>query len=228
MDNDLAIKQITDMVSSKPYWFHTIPLPYDLKTPGQSTEITQKWNSQAIPTDLKGLTVLDIGAWDGYYSFLCEQRGASVTAIDSLMHGWGTTGFDICKKILNSKVEFIQMDVMDVEKLETAFDVVLFLGVYYHLKHPLLAFDKLYKVTRQSLVLEGHFIDVDDKPLMFFYPNTELNGDPSNWWGANQQCLEAMLKVVGFKTVTVIDKMIYENVRIYNERFGRILIRADV
>jgi len=228
IDNKMSSDQIRSLVNSKTDWWHTITLPYGIKTPGLVTEKTQDWNAQIIPTDLKGLTVLDIGAWDGYYSFLCEQRGASVTAIDSMMRWGGMDGFEISRKILNSKVKYIQMDVIDVEKLNTVFDIVLYFGVYYHLKNPLLVFEILRKITKQSLLFEGHFIDVDGKPLMFFYPNSELSGDGSNWWEANQQCLEDMLRVAGFNKVTTINKSIDTKVTVYNENQGRILIKADV
>ncbi len=227
-DNQLSREQINDLVKSVPSWGHTITLPYGIKTPGVYQEEIQNWTAQAIPVNLTGLTVLDVGALDGYHSFLCEKRGATVTAIDSLMHGGGLGGFNLCKELLKSKVRFIKLDVYDVESLNTSFDIVLYFGVYYHLKNPLLAFEKLYKMTNLSLLIEGHFIDIGGKPLMVFFPGGELNGDASNWWSPNQQCLEDMCKVAGFKDVTIIAKRYDDDTKVYNERHGRILIKADV
>src|SRR5260221_13968815 len=93
-----------------------------------------------IPADLRGKTVLDIGAWDGFFSFECERRGASrVVAADYYSwhgSGWGTkAGFTLAREVLGSGVEDIDIDVMDLtpERVGT-FDLVLFLGVLYHLR----------------------------------------------------------------------------------------------
>jgi len=105
---------------------------------------------------------LDIGAWDGYYSFLCESRGARAIAIDLLpqrKRGQSIRGFLTAKKVLNSNVEYILMDLYDIDSLDAAFDIVLFLGVYYHLKHPLYALEKIYNKTRELLVLEGEVLN---------------------------------------------------------------------
>jgi len=200
-------EMVISAVSSHPQWWHTISLPYGVKTPGRVREDIQDWITQAIPDDLTGKTVLDIGAWDGYYSFAAERRGASVLAIDDGSNWGGGTGFDVAKKVLGSKVEFETKKAEDVDTLNKTFDVVLFLGVYYHLKNPLLVFEKLAKVTNQLLIVEGHFIAGGRKPLMRFYPTNELGHDTSNWWAANESCLVQMLKVSGFRKVACVDKL---------------------
>jgi len=88
------------------------------------------------------------------------------------------------------------------------FDVVLFLGVLYHMRHPLLALEKVASVTRERLILSTavDLIDVD-RPAAAFYPGTELNGDQTNWWGPNPACVTAMLHDVGFHRVEQVSML---------------------
>ena len=114
-----------------------------------------------LPSSLAGRTVLDIGAWDGFFSFEAERRGAArVVAADYYAWhgiGWGThqgkAGFTLARECLGSRVEDLDIDVMDLspERVGT-FDVVLFLGVLYHLRHPLLALERIASVTRELLI----------------------------------------------------------------------------
>jgi tRNA (mo5U34)-methyltransferase len=161
-----------------------------------------------IPEDLSGKTVLDIGAWDGFFSFEAERRGAKrVLATDSYCwsgEGWGTKeGFDTARRVLGSSVEDHEIDVMDLspERVGT-FDVVLFIGVLYHLRHPFLAIERVASVTDGLLILDTHTALVNEqRPMMLFYPTNELNDDYTNWWGANPPAVEAMLRDVGFTHV---------------------------
>ena len=148
---------------------------------------------------------LDIGAWDGALSFEAERRGAGrVLATDSFCwsgEGWGTKdGFGFARKAIGSKVEDQEIDVLDLspERVGT-FDMVLFVGVLYHMRHPLLALERVSSVTDRLLVLDTHVSLVDqDEPMMRFYEGTELNDDPTNWCGPNPAAVEAMLRTVGF------------------------------
>lgn len=188
-------------------WWHTIDLGHGIVTPG-SDNSPYKLAQLGMPQDLTGSTVLDIGASDGYFSFEAERRGASrVLAVDVWSgHTWGMqakTGFDIAREALGSKVESRQMTVLEVSP-ETvgAFDLVLFLGVLYHMRHPLLALECVFSVTAKQLILETHMERIGGNlPAMVFYPGAELNQDPTNWWGPNAAAVEAMLKSVGFSRV---------------------------
>jgi len=191
-------------------WYHKIDLGNGILTPGCSNT-QRRLNKIGLPENLKGQTVLDIGAWDGFYSFEAERRGASrVLATDSFSWnggGWGTkAGFDLAKKILKSKVEDKKVDVLDIspEKIGS-FDIVLFLGILYHMRHPMLALERAFSVTRKLLILETH-TDMSwcNRPALAFYPGTELANDTTNWFGPNSLAVEAMLKVVGFKKVKII------------------------
>jgi len=191
-------------------WYHTIDLGNGVITPGEG-DTPDRIPRLGMPGDLSGLTVLDIGAWDGAYSFEAERRGAGrVLATDSYCWsgpGKGTkAGFDLARAVLDSKVEDMELDVMKLDPGKIGvFDVVLFLGVLYHLRHPLLALERVFSVTGKQVILETH-VDMLEcpRPVMAFYPNAELFGDPTNWWGPNRTAVEAMLRVLGFKEVKLI------------------------
>jgi tRNA (mo5U34)-methyltransferase len=188
-------------------WFHRIDLGRGLVTPG-CDDTPAKLARTGLPADLTGRSVLDVGAWDGFFSFECERRGAKrVLAADWFpADGWpNRDGFDLARRALGSRVEHRTLDVLDLSP-ETAgvFDVVLLLGVLYHMKHPLLALERLASVCGGMLILETH-VDLLDcpRPAMAFYPGTEVNGDPTNWCGPNPPMIEAMLRTVGFRKVVL-------------------------
>ncbi|HET9849710.1 MAG TPA: DUF1698 domain-containing protein [Candidatus Dormibacteraeota bacterium] len=194
-------------------WFHRIDLGHGITTPGDD-DTPAKLATLGFPADLRGQTVLDIGAWDGFFSFEAERRGASrVLATDWFCWGgpgWGTkAGFDLARQALNSSVEDKEIDVLDISPESVGmFDVVLFLGVLYHLRHPLLALERVFSVTREMLILEtGVDLNFYWQPAMAFYPGSEAAGDPTNWWGPNPAAVEAMLKDVGFKTVRQVYRL---------------------
>jgi len=191
-------------------WYHRIDLGNGIITPGCSNN-QRKLKKIGLPKNLKGQTVLDIGAWDGFYSFEAERRGASrVLATDSFSwsgQGGGTkAGFDMAKKILKSKVKAKKIDALDLspEKIGS-FDIVLFLGILYHMRHPMLALERAFSVTRKLLILETH-IDMSwcRSPALAFFPGAELANDATNWFGPNSLAVKTMLKVIGFKKVQII------------------------
>jgi tRNA (mo5U34)-methyltransferase len=182
-------------------WWHQIRLPDGTLTPGRDS--TQKKIQHAkLPPDLAGKSVLDVGAWDGAFSFEAERRGASrVVALDSSQYrdrAWD--GFDFAKRVLGSKVEKLEMDVMDISPASVGvFDVVFFLGVLYHLPNPMLGLQNVTSVTRELLIVETH-TDVNflRRPAAAFYPGAELSNDASNWWGPNVAGVNGMLRSIGF------------------------------
>jgi tRNA (mo5U34)-methyltransferase len=206
-------------------WYHTIDLGHGVVTRGvDQTDL--RLDRIGLPASLAGRSVLDIGAWDGFFSFEAERRGATrVVAADYYSWrgvGWGTTngkaGFELARTALGSKVEDIEIDVMDLapERVGT-FDVVLFLGVLYHLRHPLLALERVASVARDLLILET-VVDMMgvSRPAMAFYPGRELNNDPTNWWGPNVAAVEGMLQTVGFlhvRRVTPLPSLPYRAAR---------------
>ena len=160
-----------------------------------------------VPHDLTGKRVLDVGAWNGGFSFECERRGAAEVVALSLENP-DTTGFNRVKAVLGSKVSYVLGSVYNLAPdVLGRFDVVLFLGVLYHLRYPLLAADKLRSITSGEVFIETHIIEscfipagktsaeavsltgvspsLAEVPLWQFYRRDELGHDFSNWFGPN-------------------------------------------
>jgi tRNA (mo5U34)-methyltransferase len=209
-------------------WFHSIDLGGGIVTPGVG-DSPRALERMGLPADLSGRTVLDVGAWDGFYSFEAERRGARrVVAADHFAwHAtagrWtGRAGFDLARDALGSQVEDVDIDVAELDPERVGvFDVVLFLGVLYHLRNPLLALERVASVTGGMLVLETA-VDLAfiRRPAMAFYPGLELNCDHTNWWGPNASAVVAMLRSVGFAEVEVVAR---ESARWRAEAFVRAL-----
>lgn len=210
-------------VGAFPFWYHRIELPFGVVTPGWAP-ISR--DSYRVPADLAGKRVLDVGAWDGYWTFEALKRGAKeVIAIDDfsdyLGHlenkdrkAWET--FDLCRDSFgydHERCKRIDMSVYDVtaEKLGGAFDVVFLFGTIYHLRHPLLALDKLSAVCTSEMYVESAILD-DFSPyrgglghgyagqmVAEFYPGAEYGNNTSNWWVPSLACLAHMALSAGFK-----------------------------
>lgn len=192
-------------------WWHTIDLGDGLLTAGRDAT-AEKLGTLKLPERFDGLAVLDIGAWDGFFSFEAEKRGASrIVAMDPMwrnenMPGFDKSGFLLARELLNSRVEDVDLDVYQLDPTAIGtFDVVLFLGVLYHVKDPFGAIERVASVTRDRLILETH-VDLigGHRPMAAFYPGDELRGDSSNWWGPNPKAVLAMLKAAGFARIDVI------------------------
>jgi tRNA (mo5U34)-methyltransferase len=200
-------------------WWHPIDLGNGIVTPGADIHAPARLVETGMPADLTGLSVLDIGAWDGFFSFAAERRGAKrVLATDSFCWdggGWGTkAAFDLARRALQSKVEDKWIQVLDLSP-ETVgvFDVVLCLGILYHMKHPLLTLERVANVTGKHLIMQTQ-VDMlaVKRPAIAFYPGTELNGDPTNWVGPNPAAVVAMLHLVGFSRVEILSKSFPDDV----------------
>lgn len=199
-------------------WWHTIDLGNGIVTPGLDPTPARVPEIR-LPADLTGLSVLDIGAWDGFFSFEAERRGARrVLATDSFCWGrggWGTkAGFELARRALGSKVEDLDIDPLELspEKVGT-FDLVLCLGVLYHMRHPLLALEHVASVTRERLILQTQ-VDLAgiNRPAIAFYQGSEFHNDPTNWCGPNPAAVSAMLRTVGFRDVQVVSQWFAEDV----------------
>ncbi len=192
-------------------WFHTMELADGVRTRG-IVEVAAGLDRYGFPDRLDGKTVLDVGAWDGFYSFEAERRGAArVVASDSFSWNGSNDGtkaaFELARRALGSSVEDADVDVLDLDPatLGGPFDVVLFLGVLYHMRHPMLALDRVAAMTRDMMILETA-VDLCTfrRPAAVFYPRGELEGDPTNWWGPNPRAVVEMVGAAGFRRVEVI------------------------
>ena len=204
-------EQLKEMNEIK--WWHQIELDgVTTKGPDDSKE---KLQAIQMPKDLKGKKVIDVGAWDGFFSFEAERRGAIVLAVDTVMwreeHKTFTTkkrGFNFARKILNSKIKDKEVEINDLsKKIVGEFDLVLCLGILYHMENPLGMCRKMSDICADGgmLILETHCDGLNEhRPGMIFYPKNEWNNDSENWWGPNIKCVQDMLKVAGFKEVKLI------------------------
>lgn len=207
------------MINSVPNWYHKIEIGTDLITPG-ITDGGVTLKKLDIPKDCTGKRVLDIGTRDGYFAFELEKRGAEVVAIDYVPIE--KTGFHVVAELLDSKVVYIHENIYNLnpDSLGT-FDIVLFLGLLYHLPDPInalnivrsLCTDRMYLETQSidnALMLpDGKFTSLDSIspvltqiPLVQFYPGRSLNNDPTNYWAPNLKALEAMLSECRFTTIS--------------------------
>lgn len=191
------------------FWFHSIALRPGITTSGAKTGEILAAEEQALMdgVDFQGRTVLDVGAWNGYYSFAAKRRGASrVLATDSFT--WthpkfrGQETFELARDELGLDIESMLIDPKRITPKIGVFDIVLFLGVFYHLYDPIDILQRMRAVTGQLLFVETHE-DLSDRtePGMVFYPGAILNNDPTNWWGPNPALMLHLLQQLGFARI---------------------------
>lgn len=199
-----AVRSNQEMATGS--WWHSIDLGHGVVTPGVHSlaELQDNFSHFKLPADLSGKRVLDIGCWDGFYSFEAEQRGARVTSVDC----WRPDNFFKAKQARQSAAEFHELSVYEVTKEKLgSFDIVFFLGVLYHLRHPLLALEQVCEVTREFALIESHIVDklqASRDPLMEFYEFDELGGQYDNWWGPNVECFSKMARSAGFARIELL------------------------
>jgi tRNA (mo5U34)-methyltransferase len=220
----LTPDQIRQHVARLGDWFHNLDLNGVQTAPhhflGDYPAVKWKRFAHVVPADLAGKSVLDIGCNAGFYSIEMKRRGADrVVGID-----WDEAYLAQARfaaEVSGAEIEFRQMSVYDVARLGERFDLVLFLGVLYHLRHPLLALDLLYEhVAKDLLIFQALLRGSDEmEPLEEDYPFSETEifdrpgfpkmhfvenrycGDPTNWWIPNVPCAAAMLRSAGFEIV---------------------------
>jgi SAM-dependent methyltransferase len=185
-------------------WHQRYELVPGVWTPGVS-DIPWLSRASGLPEDLSGRTVLDVGTTNAGTAFELERRGAErVVAVDIFDPDW--FGVRALTEFLGSKVEYVQTSVYELaDRFPEPFDLVIFWGVLYHLRHPLLALDNLRAVTRGEASLETAVCDGElprrqrDRPLARFYRRDELSEDPSNWFAPTTVALEEWCGSSGFE-----------------------------
>lgn len=219
--SDLSNEDARSLVESVT-WTHGFELSEGIVTPGAPTDARAILDARGLPADLSGLRALDIGALDGPYSFELERRGADVTALD--IQDPDRTGFNIAKKILGSRVKYIQGNVYELSRiLEDKYDVILYFGVWYHLKNPLLAFEQIHAVMNPGALLlsEGECLlsyaegvdgaPIEDAeavrqlaesplPISLIYGNG-YKQDRFNWFVPNKACVLEWHKAIALDVV---------------------------
>jgi tRNA (mo5U34)-methyltransferase len=209
--SSLPREQILDL-ARKQNWVHSIDLGDGFVTPGEWAE-TPTIGEALNRIDFRGKKVLDIGCWDGKYSFLAEAGGASevyATDLVSQRDFQEQPTFQLAHAALRSKVKYYpNLSVYDVKSLGISdFDVVLFTGVYYHLKDPLRAFSTLRGVVRDGglMVTEGAVLTAEGCYANFYY-RQPFCGDHSNWWVPTLDCLKQWVECSFFEIEDVSRRM---------------------
>ncbi len=185
-------------------WWHSFELPDGRVIRGNNTleSLKTRIGMFPIPQDLRGKRVLDIGAWDGWFSFEMERRGAEVVSVDCD----DSKNFRYLHRELNSRIDYRVMDMYELSPHKLgAFDIVLFLGVLYHLKHPLLALEKVCALTRDMAAIQTFISTEPGSPVMEFFEIDELGGQFDNWCAPNVACVTAMARTAGFARAEVLD-----------------------
>jgi tRNA (mo5U34)-methyltransferase len=225
-------EQIQRRVRELGGWFHNLDLGGVQTAPdhflGDYPAVKWREFAHAIPEDLSGKTVLDIGCNGGFYSLEMKRRGADrVLGVDFDPDYLAQARF--AAEVRGVDIEFRQLSVYDVARLQEKFDVVLFMGVLYHLRHPLLALDLIHEhVTRDLLVFQSmqrgsREVEplADDYPFWDMgifdrpgYPRLQFverkySGDETNWWIPNRACAEAMLRSAGFEIIAHPEEEVY-------------------
>jgi tRNA (mo5U34)-methyltransferase len=202
-------------------WFHNIELNGVWTAPDHflGNYPAVKWQNfaDAVPRDLTGKTVLDIGCNGGFYSIEMKKRGAErVLGVDFDDGYLAQARF--AAQVTGLDIEFRKLSVYDIGRIGEKFDVVLFMGVLYHLRHPLLALDLIHEHVAQDLLIfqsmqrgskevdpvqenytfwQTEHFDSPGYPKMHFIEHRYAD-DPTNWWAPNAACVEAMLRSSGF------------------------------
>ena len=228
----LSSAEIRQQVEALGPWFHNIDLGGVRTAPDHflGDYPNMKWRkfADAIPADLSGKTVLDIGCNAGFYSIEMKRRGADrVVGVDFDDIYLNQARF--AAQVAEADVEFRKLSVYDVGALGEQFDVVIFMGVLYHLRHPLLALDLIHEhVAKDVLVFQSMQRGSKDVPeLAENYPFTDYDlfddpaypklhfierryaDDPTNWWVPNAACAEAMLRSAGFEITAHPEAEVY-------------------
>ncbi len=229
---EITTEEIQRKIQELGKWFQNMDLNGVMTAPDHflGDYPAVKWNRFAgsIPADLRDKSVLDIGCNAGFYSIEMKRRGAArVVGIDydddylaQARFAAGVYGVDI---------EFRLMSVYDIAQLKERFDIVLFMGVLYHLRHPLLALDLLYEHVADDLLVfqsmlrggpevapiapdypfsEKEVFTAPGFPCMYFVERSYVS-DPTNWWIPNRACVEAMLRSAGFSIIAHPEEEVY-------------------
>lgn len=219
------MKSLQERIDAIPGWYHKIELP-GAATPGH---FPYKREAYRFPEDLTGKRVLDVGAWDGYWSFEAVKSGAAeVVAIDNFSdticqhkdskitrQGWDA--FDLCREALGIDPERCmrrELSVYDIRPEHFGvFDVVLLYGVLYHLRYPILALDALSQVCSDEIRVESAILDYyspyrgglthgyDNAVVAEFYPSNEYADNATNWWSPTLAAMASWIGSAGFRKV---------------------------
>ena len=213
-------EEIQREVESLGPWFHDLDLHGVRTAPDHplGNFLRDLWATvePAFPKDLTGKTVLDIGCNAGFYTFQLASRGARVTGVDHDPHYLRQARF--AAEVLGHDVELLEMEAYDVPELGRRFDYIVFMGVLYHLRYPLLGLDRVRQVvgrrmvfqtlvrgelepmqTAEDYAFEEESIFSDPRFPRLHFIEHRYAGDPTNWWVANESAVAAMVRAADFE-----------------------------
>jgi tRNA (mo5U34)-methyltransferase len=206
-----AAATLAEYIKSENSWFHQFQFDNGLRTPGRDPS-AKKLHHLCLPRSLRGKSVIDVGAYEGFFSFHCEARGAErVVACDRFV--WDAPGSSALPNVnaihaaIGSRVERLPCSVPELPAATSEkFDIVLFLGVLYHAPDMIRYLEAVAGVVGGVLVLETYADSLDaEGAAAAVYAEGEMNNDPTNWFGPNLRAIEIMLRRVGFKHVEFIN-----------------------
>jgi tRNA (mo5U34)-methyltransferase len=232
MSKTMSAEEIRHRAEALGPWFHNLDLGGVRTAPdhflGDYPAVKFRGFADAIPQDLTGRRVLDIGCNGGFYSIEMKRRGASrVVGIDSDEDYLAQARF--AAEVTGQEIEFRNLSVYDVGQLGERFDLVIFMGVLYHLRHPLLALDLIHEHVADDLLLfqsmqrgsrdvapvapdydfqESAHFDAPGYPKLHFIEH-RYSHDQTNWWVPNRACAEAMLRSAGFEIASHPEDEVY-------------------
>lgn len=226
------VSNLAERIAALGPWFHNLRLRGIQTAPdhflGDYPQVKYERFAHALPSDLSGKTVLDIGCNAGFYSLEMKRRGAErVVGIDTDEHYLAQARF--AAEVAGADIEFRRMAVWEIATLGERFDVVLFMGVLYHLRHPLLALDLIHDHAARDLLVfqsmqrgsreiaevapdydfgETEQFCEDGYPKMYFVEGSYAH-DETNWWIPNRACAESMLRSSGFQIESQPEDEVY-------------------
>ncbi len=218
--HDLDREELVKSVQSFPHWYQRIYLGKGVYTYDKPAHHEVVWSRlrPIFPDNLQNASVLDVGCNAGYFSIQLKQLGAGrVVGIEAVSKYLKQA--ETCRRILGLDIEYVQLDAHQLKQIQEKFDIVVFTGIFYHLKNPLEVLEQVEEICNDVVLIEtevmleqpGNSVHVRLGPLgqmqvvecktgiMKFVENDELNGDVSNWWIPDTECVKGMLRTAGFK-----------------------------
>ncbi|MEM7530767.1 MAG: DUF1698 domain-containing protein [Chloroflexota bacterium] len=217
-------ESLKTQIDSYHYWYQRIYLGQNIYTidgPAAYHEYVWSVVSNALPSYLDGASVLDIGTNAGYFSIQAKFRGAGrVVGVESIDDYFRQA--ELCRSVWDLDIDYQLLDAHDVNKIDEIFDIVIFTGILYHLKNPLQVLEEIGERCKDTIILETEVVPDDrrnrifvrqgaygkqettptSKGFMKFIERDELNGDGSNWWVPDTECVMGMLRTAGFQAFT--------------------------